>query len=564
LLEGRLSPAVLTVSTLADGGAGSLRQAITDANNAAGDDVIQFAPGLRGTISLASALPGPTSNVAIQGPGAKLLSVQESGPLFNVLATVSISGLTFTGGGNGDFISNAGDLTLQECAVIGVNASFGSTLSNSGTLTLDRCTVANNAATFGGVGGVSNTGTLVVSNSTIAGNHSVSPFSTAVGGFPGPAGILNRGTLTITSSTVTGNDAVPGRGPTFGLGAGILNDGGTVTIGSTIVAQNGVTSLPPFVGPATGQDVHGAFISRGYNLIGDGTGSAGFGATGDRVGTGGGPLNAELGPLQDNGGPTPTMAPLSGSLAIDGGDPASALATDQNGASRPQDGDGDGAARPDVGAVEAAAGTSRLHAPLVAALYRDLLGRRVDPGGEAHWLALLDGGGSSMLVAQGIVGSPEYREHVVRGLYQSLLNREADPTGLAAFSARLAQGESIAALEASFLGSAEYAQSFSSSDSFLASLYQAVLARGIDPTGQAGLSAALAAGVPRQVVALAVLQSDEAHALLVGNDYQGLLRRAADPAGQTGFVAQLQRGAREVDVALGMAGSAEYAALFLG
>src|SRR5262245_66125415 len=42
-LEGRAVPAVFAVTTTADTGAGSLRQAIVDANAAPGADTIQFA-----------------------------------------------------------------------------------------------------------------------------------------------------------------------------------------------------------------------------------------------------------------------------------------------------------------------------------------------------------------------------------------------------------------------------------------------------------------------------------------------------------------------------------------
>jgi hypothetical protein len=45
--------ATFTVSTTADSGAGSLRQAITDANAAAGADTIVFAAGANGTITVA-------------------------------------------------------------------------------------------------------------------------------------------------------------------------------------------------------------------------------------------------------------------------------------------------------------------------------------------------------------------------------------------------------------------------------------------------------------------------------------------------------------------------------
>ena len=42
-----------------------------------------------------------------------------------------------------------------------------------------------------------------------------------------------------------------------------------------------------------------------------------------------------LGPLANNGGPTPTMALLPGSPAVDAGDPAFCLAADQRGVAPP-------------------------------------------------------------------------------------------------------------------------------------------------------------------------------------------------------------------------------------
>src|SRR5438477_9612464 len=57
-LEDRTLPSTFAVMNLADGGPGSLRLAIMNANLAPGADVIQFAPGLKGSISLTS---GPLS-----------------------------------------------------------------------------------------------------------------------------------------------------------------------------------------------------------------------------------------------------------------------------------------------------------------------------------------------------------------------------------------------------------------------------------------------------------------------------------------------------------------------
>ena len=59
-----------------------------------------------------------------------------------------------------------------------------------------------------------------------------------------------------------------------------------------------------------------------------------------------------LGPLVDNGGPTPTHLPLDGSPAVDMGHPSSYPETDQRGFPRPRDGDLDGEAVCDIGAVE--------------------------------------------------------------------------------------------------------------------------------------------------------------------------------------------------------------------
>jgi hypothetical protein len=104
--------------------------------------------------------------------------------------------------------------------------------------------------------------------------------------------------------------------------------------------------------PQIGQDVSGAFISDGHNLIGVVNGSTGFGAAGDQLGNVGDPLDPMLAPLANNGGPTRTHALLAGSPAIDQGDNNGAPTTDQRGVSRPRDGDGNGSRIVDIGAFE--------------------------------------------------------------------------------------------------------------------------------------------------------------------------------------------------------------------
>lgn len=150
--------ATFTVTNLADAGAGSLRQAITDANTAAGADIIQFQAGLTGTVTLATGQLEITDTVTIQGPGAAILAVSGNNAsrvfyLYNGSATVdvTISGLTVRGGA----------------------ANLGAGIVNfDENLTLDGVVVTGNAATGDG-GGIWSDGfshTLTLRNSTVSGN----------------------------------------------------------------------------------------------------------------------------------------------------------------------------------------------------------------------------------------------------------------------------------------------------------------------------------------------------------------------------------------------------------
>jgi hypothetical protein len=95
--------ATITVTNTNDGGPGSLRQALANANNG---DTINFA--VTGTITLTSGELVIGKNVTIAGPGANRLSIdggQELVPpaTFHVVSgkIVTISGLTIIGHGGG-------------------------------------------------------------------------------------------------------------------------------------------------------------------------------------------------------------------------------------------------------------------------------------------------------------------------------------------------------------------------------------------------------------------------------------------------------------------------------
>src|SRR5436190_14502743 len=75
VLEDRTLPSTFTVLNLADDGLGSLRAAVLAANTSRGADVIDFAPGLTGTIGLTTGQLDITDAVTIDGPGAGVLAV---------------------------------------------------------------------------------------------------------------------------------------------------------------------------------------------------------------------------------------------------------------------------------------------------------------------------------------------------------------------------------------------------------------------------------------------------------------------------------------------------------
>src|SRR6266853_2948024 len=106
-----LHAATITVTSTADSGVNSLRQALADAND---NDTITFDPGLNGlTITLTTGQLSVNDSVFIFGPGADMLAVSgnHTGRVFQIASgkTAVISGLTITNGtmnGNGGGIYN--------------------------------------------------------------------------------------------------------------------------------------------------------------------------------------------------------------------------------------------------------------------------------------------------------------------------------------------------------------------------------------------------------------------------------------------------------------------------
>ena len=233
--------------------------------------------------------------------------------------------MTLSGGNSvGVFSVKAGvTATLADLSLIDGKSSSGGAIVDQGTLTITSSTLSGNRST--GLGGaIVVTGSLTVVNSTLASN-------TAAGS---GGAIENVGSLTVLDSTLAANQAGTGGS---GSGGGIDDSGNgyTLTIGDSIVAGNSASSGP---------NVSNAVTSQGNNLIGATDGSSGW-VSSDLTGTLATPLNPLLESLGNNGGPTPTMALLSGSPAIGAGASINGITTDQRGFGRPASG-------PDIGAYE--------------------------------------------------------------------------------------------------------------------------------------------------------------------------------------------------------------------
>lgn len=448
-LGGPADAATFNVTNLDDAGAGSLRDAIEQANAAAGADVITFQAGLTGTITLTSGQLEILDSVDIQGPGAAALTVSgnNASRVFYVyrgdaLLDVTISGLTVTGGTadeGGGIINWSENLTLDQVVVTGNTATNqGGGLqvfagSNTPPLPFsvtirDSVLSGNTAGGGGGIGlyldSLEGRATVLIQGSVISDNDASGVESANGGGIFIPK---LQGDVTIERSTISGNDAEGNGG---GIAGGFFYAGSSLTVRETTISGNtavdgggiDVESLYGFLflenstlsgnqavgDPASaggglflgylygeagvvirhttiagnsavrggGLFAEDGFLNLDHALVGDNAaevgddlangGAGGFNLVNTLVENpeaaaindlGGNIFNQDpqLGPLQNNGGPTQTHLPAGTSPAVDAGQPAT-LPTDQRGTARP--------AGPavDLGAVELNPGTIQLTA----------------------------------------------------------------------------------------------------------------------------------------------------------------------------------------------------------
>ena len=388
--DGPAAATTFTVTNTNDSGPGSLRQALLDANAAAGADDIAFTVVPPATISLLSALPSITDPLAINGLGAANLTIRRDPGaganfrIFDIAVTaapaVTITGVTLTGGiapgGAGVNVQNGSPaltVTIADAVISGntataggggiavglgpppfgigpsltvqrtligmnsaVNAGGGILLPGSNAVILEDSTLSGNTAAGGGglyrfgyaggpvtVRGTTISGnngggllftdfffsTITIENSTISGN-------TLAGGFGGGGITLQqlvegRGStggseqLKITHSTITLNSA----GGAFGAGGIYSNGAFAPTLRNTIVSGNINDNSP---------DINAFQVNVNFSAVGSPDGWTPSASSGNNLPFG---TDLQLGPLQDNGGPTLTHQPGPNAPPVNAGDP---------------------------------------------------------------------------------------------------------------------------------------------------------------------------------------------------------------------------------------------------
>ncbi|MGZ4716859.1 MAG: choice-of-anchor Q domain-containing protein [Acidimicrobiales bacterium] len=371
----------------------TLRAALQEANAHTGPAQIVLAGDQRYELTVAGTTEDASAtgdldvsrNITIAGHGATI----DAGGIDRVIqvlagGALTLRDLTVTGGvadfGGGLRIDQGGSAQISGSTIVGnVANGFQRCWNDALGLGLGGCSWEDQGVGnpyyehvgTGGGGGIWNFGTVSVSSSTISANtipddaqvDGCWPFIHAIiCDIHQGAGVLNYGTANLVNVTLSGNSV------SRGFGAAVAtNTGGLTTLIFVTISANAQTSpssgaalqTSPTAGappttvliPSSGSTVVGAASVAGTVIDGVGplcsqslaTDSLGYNVASDATCFSGGTDRAgtpsDLGPLADNGGPTLTHLPLTGSALIDS-IPADAspcgsvIHTDQRGAAR--------------------------------------------------------------------------------------------------------------------------------------------------------------------------------------------------------------------------------------
>jgi uncharacterized delta-60 repeat protein/CSLREA domain-containing protein len=305
-------------------------------------------------------------------------TAERGGGLYINEGTLNITRSAFSGNtavyGGGMDLGSVYDLALFESTVTGNTAGYGGGLYHDapqGALTILRSTFSGNQATIGEGGAIYTGRDLYLENSTFYANHAATS-----GG-----GIFNKKSLAVIGSTFSENGAQ--------VHGGAVYNEASFTFANTILANSSAG------GDCYHSDVVGSSIPYNVNNLVEQNDPPPHGCGVPAVS-----VDPLLGPLQDNGGPTQTMALSASSPAIDAGDRGNCPPTDQRGVIRPQ---GD---RCDIGAYEVEAPIS-IHIggmPLDAHLFARERSQRVSfPGVNGGPVILSTFDGTPLVASERVI-----------------------------------------------------------------------------------------------------------------------------------------------------------------
>jgi hypothetical protein len=312
------------------------------------------------TITHGCACPGTGGGIANSG----MLSLTDVAVTRSMAAATAAGANNFAEGGGIQNTSGA-TLSLLRSAIsgntvlasgaTGQNGASGGGIMNRGTLLIDRSTVsANHATGIAGAGATTNVSgggidtakPLATGRSTISGNAvsatggvSNSAAGGGIASFNDPVNL----TISLDRTTVSGNSVA---GDASAQAGGVQGFGSDFSVSSSTISGNSALSGANLTFGATSKEFKNTIVSnplggglncsaasagsQGFNI--EDTDTCGFGQTTDQPDT-----DPMLGALADNGGPTQTMALLSGSPAIDQGQLTPGETTDQRVLTRPVD-----------------------------------------------------------------------------------------------------------------------------------------------------------------------------------------------------------------------------------
>ena len=331
----------------------SLRDAIAAAGASTDPEDVVVVPAGNYGLESGQLEVGGTETLVIRGAGARSTVIDGRGAsrVFDVAGdTVTIEGVTITGGVapegvGGEMPGDGGGILafeVDELILDGVNVSGNTATLNGGgisappegsaapSLTITDSTIAANKVTGGLVeglgGGIYVLGDLTLTNSTVAGNSAESTAGMVQGG-----GVLaaldptatEPSEVDILNSMIAGNSV-----GTAGVGGGLAIYNPTPGVVTQLSAKN--TIVAGNTGPTGSSDCGAvAMLASDHNLSSDA--SCMFTDAGSKENA-----DPQLGPLQNNGGETDTLALPAGSPAVDAGTNVGCPPTDQRGVARPQ------------------------------------------------------------------------------------------------------------------------------------------------------------------------------------------------------------------------------------